>query len=238
MEEPHKEHPLWKRLIQPALRAIITTNDSPRQIAAGAALGVFVALTPTLGIQMIIALFLATLLRVSRIPAMAMVYITNPVTALPIYGACYWFGVRLCRFFGLPAGGGEAFQRFREALSAGADMSMFEHFWQICRTFAAFGLKLAVPLWLGAVLIGLAAAALTYPIALRIVEGHRVLRAQRLARKLQRKVREEDGGGSDPDAVDPIGEAETKEAPHESEPAPERRAGTDRVDPSSQDHAR
>ena len=73
----------------------VKIRGRPREIALGFALGVFIGVTPTMGIQMPIALFLAALLKWSKISAVFGVWITNPFTAPFIYGITYVVGAHL-----------------------------------------------------------------------------------------------------------------------------------------------
>ncbi len=54
-------------------------------IAGGLSLGLFVAFMPTVGFQMIIATFGAIYFKVNLPVALLVCWITNPVTAIPIY---------------------------------------------------------------------------------------------------------------------------------------------------------
>jgi uncharacterized protein (DUF2062 family) len=73
----------------------VRLHGSPRQIARGAALGFFVAMTPTMGIQTYIAILLAALFRISKVAAATTVWLTNPLTAPFIYGFNYMVGAKL-----------------------------------------------------------------------------------------------------------------------------------------------
>lgn len=70
----------------------MTLKSSPRKIALGFALGVFLAFTPTFGVQTILTLSLAALLRVNPISATVGVYVSNPLTVVPMYALCYKLG--------------------------------------------------------------------------------------------------------------------------------------------------
>jgi uncharacterized protein (DUF2062 family) len=59
------------------------------------ALGVFMGISPLLGLHTIGAFFIAWLLRLNRLVAIIGVYITNPWTIVPIYTFCIWVGARL-----------------------------------------------------------------------------------------------------------------------------------------------
>ena len=71
---------------------VLGFHGSPRQVARGMAIGVFVAFTPLLGLQMIVSAILATLTYSNRAAAIAAGWITNPFTALPIYLMTYRLG--------------------------------------------------------------------------------------------------------------------------------------------------
>jgi hypothetical protein len=70
-------------------------HGSPRQIAWGIALGIFVAMSPTMGIQMAIVIPLAAFFRISKLAAAAAVWVTNPATAPVIYWLNYKVGASL-----------------------------------------------------------------------------------------------------------------------------------------------
>ena len=83
----------YKKFVQP----IFTINDTPHSIALGVALGVFVALTPTMGAQMLIILVVGTLIKANRIIGVLLVWISNPVTIIPMYYGYYWLGGQVPR---------------------------------------------------------------------------------------------------------------------------------------------
>jgi uncharacterized protein (DUF2062 family) len=140
---------LRRRLIEP----ILGIEDTPTKLARGVAVGTFVALTPTMGGQMLIALGLAWLVRANKVAAVVMVWITNPLTVVPYYYGSYRLGLLLV---------GETpmtYASFRRHLPGG-DMG----FWEAVRAlFVAFGW----PLLLGALAIAIAATLPIYPCALR-----------------------------------------------------------------------
>jgi septum formation protein len=82
---------LYRRFIRP----IVTAHGTPHAVALGAAIGMFVALTPTIGIQMIVAAFIATLFGANRLVAVAMVWLSNPLDAVPLYWLDHFIGVKL-----------------------------------------------------------------------------------------------------------------------------------------------
>jgi len=78
---------------------ILHLNDSPHRIALGIAIGILVAWSPTIGIQTVIALALAFLLRANKFLAVTFVWISNPLTLIPIYYPNYLVGSVVISFF-------------------------------------------------------------------------------------------------------------------------------------------
>ena len=73
----------------------VKIKGQPREIALGFALGIFIGMTPTMGIQMPIAVLFAALFKWSKISAAVGVLITNPLTSPFIYGITYIVGAKL-----------------------------------------------------------------------------------------------------------------------------------------------
>jgi len=48
------------------------------------------------------------------------------------------------------------------------------------------GARLTFPLWTGCLLVGLLLGLVSYPIVLRLVKGHRLIQAQKRAKRLER----------------------------------------------------
>lgn len=67
-------------------------NGDPHYVAFGLAIGVFIAITPTIPFHTILAIALAILLKASKPAAILGVWISNPVTMVFLYIACYKAG--------------------------------------------------------------------------------------------------------------------------------------------------
>lgn len=87
---------------------LILLPESPHRIALGLAIGIFVALTPTVGVQMAAAVVLALILRGSKVAAAIGCWLTNPVT-MPVFYTAFFLIGRTVTHFGhgtrVPAGG-------------------------------------------------------------------------------------------------------------------------------------
>jgi len=135
---------------------LVRLRVEPDEIARGMALGLFVGMTPTFGVQMILALFFAFLLRQNKIAALIGVWNTNPVTAPFIYGVEYELGRAL---LGLPRPDASiefSFEAMRE-----------------------LGWLLASPLCLGSLVLGIPIALVGYALTLHFVP---VMRQWRIPR--------------------------------------------------------
>jgi len=121
----------------------IKIRGQPREIALGFALGVFIGMSPTMGIQMPLAVFLAAMLKWSKISAVFGVWITNPITSPFIYGLTYLVGAKL---LGLKA-----------IKTLPQDMT-----WSIVRELLKNAPVIFGALTIGGILIGLPLAVLSY----------------------------------------------------------------------------
>ena len=82
----------WEKLKDVVVHKILGLDDAPSRIAWGVFLGCVVAMTPTLGLQILLYVSLATLLRVNKLSGIPILFISNPFTAVPLYGFCWWVG--------------------------------------------------------------------------------------------------------------------------------------------------
>jgi len=80
------------KIFQMPYKRFLKIRGEPREIALGFALGLFVGITPTMGVQTIIAVFFAALFKWTKISAAIGVWISNPLTAPVIYSITYLFG--------------------------------------------------------------------------------------------------------------------------------------------------
>jgi uncharacterized protein (DUF2062 family) len=73
----------------------IRLHGSAEEIAWGSAVGLFVAMTPTMGLQMGMAVAVAAFFKINKVAAAATVWVTNPATAPVIYWVNYQLGAHL-----------------------------------------------------------------------------------------------------------------------------------------------
>ena len=76
-------------------RIIFQAKETPHQIAIAFALGVFMGISPLLGLHYIGALMLAWLFRLNKLVAVIGVSVNNPWTIVPISSFCAWVGAKM-----------------------------------------------------------------------------------------------------------------------------------------------
>lgn len=76
---------LWRRLNQIVVHNILHLDDTPHRIAWGVFIGAMIAFTPTLGIQIVLYIPIAALLRANKASGIPILFISNPLTAVPLY---------------------------------------------------------------------------------------------------------------------------------------------------------
>lgn len=142
-----------------SFRNILFLEGPPHKIAMGAAIGTFVAWTPTQGIQMSIAVPICLAVGANPMPAIPIIWLTNPFTAIPVYGFNYWVGWLLV--------GGPPVSTFVTILTDA--LRILEH--EGARAFLSRlwldGSDIFVTLWVGSLVVGAVLAVLAYAIVLR-----------------------------------------------------------------------
>lgn len=76
-------------------KSIFQVKDTPHRIAMAFAIGVFMGISPFLGLHYIGAFFIAWLFKLNKLVAMVGVSVNNPWTIVPISTFCVWVGAKL-----------------------------------------------------------------------------------------------------------------------------------------------
>jgi uncharacterized protein (DUF2062 family) len=76
-------------------RSIFRVKETPRRIALAFALGVFMGVSPLLGLHYVGAFALAWLFRLNKLVAIVGVSVNNPWTIVPISSFCVWTGAKM-----------------------------------------------------------------------------------------------------------------------------------------------
>jgi len=138
----------------------IRIRSTPPEMARGLFIGLFIAFTPTFGVQSVTAIFFAALFRGNKILAGLAPFVTNPLTMPLLYGGTYWVGSAV-----LQAPIDQAF----------LSQPSLRGLWEV-------GGDIFMALWVGGILVGLVVGLVGYFLALAF--GSRV--QKRLVRNRKR----------------------------------------------------
>lgn len=158
------------------LRWLISLRGSPEAIGRGVAIGFFVAFTPTVGFQLIAAVFLSTLLNANRLAAVLPVWITNPATIPFVFTFTYWVG----RFFWPGPPVSEVTRILYRTVRKLGTLDFWEIYDQFV-IFAAFSRNIFIPLIIGGALVGSTAGILAYFSSVTFLRRYRRGRLERKA---------------------------------------------------------
>jgi uncharacterized protein len=145
--------------IREQVSLLFLSDDSSRQIALGAAIGVFLAFSPFLGLHTIAAIALALFFRASRLAAVLGTLINNPVTMTFFY------------FFEIKLG----------SSILGLTLEIPHNLWKNISELFALGGKAFASIMTGFVIIGAVCAVLAYFITLGVANAIRSRRTDTTA---------------------------------------------------------
>lgn len=81
--------------ISKKIKALFTIKDTPEMIAQGFAIGSFIGMLPIPGLQVFVAYFFASVLKINKSAACIAVFNTNLITGPFIFAFNYWIGKTL-----------------------------------------------------------------------------------------------------------------------------------------------
>ncbi|MGB0678175.1 MAG: DUF2062 domain-containing protein [Polyangiales bacterium] len=153
---------------QKRCRALLVTHvlgleDTAHRIAWGVALGFWIAWTPTFGLQIMLYLALATLLRANKVSGIPMLFLSNPLTLLPLYYFAWRVGVTLLHGLHTSESAGSAqWQEVAAVVQAATSQAagwLRAAFW---RRLGSALLGVGGELWVGSLVVGGVNAVLGY----------------------------------------------------------------------------
>lgn len=161
-------------LLRRWLRNMVRLHGSPKQIALGFALGTFIGWMP-IGLQMIVAIVVATMVGANRIAAALATWFTNPFTSVFLGVLAWRLGRWVLRGLGIVA----------PATDEASVVHKLGEFWDLpWRAKLHWVAKGYGELWVGALILGLITGVASYFIVLKVVEVQRRLVAKRRAKRL------------------------------------------------------
>jgi uncharacterized protein len=148
----------WNRLV--------CLNDSPHAIALGLSLGIFVGFLPLMGVQMAVVLAFAIPFRkANKFSAIAGVWISNPVTVIPLYAFIYWVGTLFYRNEEVLS-----YPLFRERIT---DVLELDGFLDKTASFLGIGADLFIPMFIGGTFAGIIVGFIAYFISKKVIVYYR-----------------------------------------------------------------
>ncbi len=161
--------PSRRRLRMLYLRLVKQTG-TPESVARGVAIGFFVGLLIPMGGQIIVAVFLAFILKASKIPAMACTWISNPWTAIFIYPFQCYIGSKAI-------GGDLTIHSLNETIHGFLRAPSLQ-------AFRDLGSDIVVPFFVGGAMLAIPAALISYFAVLGMILSHRRRAAAKLSKRL------------------------------------------------------
>ncbi|AOX00906.1 hypothetical protein BJP34_16945 [Moorena producens PAL-8-15-08-1] len=125
---------------------LLRMQGKPEAIARGLACGVFAGFFPLFGLQLIIGILLAVLLRGNKIAATAGTWISNPLTYVPIFAFNFHVGEWLLNQDELANVSFQSWQEFRE-----------------------LGSEIVLTLFVGCFAVGLVCAVVSYWLSVKLI---------------------------------------------------------------------
>ncbi|HUV38394.1 MAG TPA: DUF2062 domain-containing protein, partial [Planctomycetota bacterium] len=136
---------------------LMMLDDTPHSIAMGVAVGLFVGLTPTVGVQMLLVVLVSLFIRCNRTVGCALVWLTNPLTMVPVYFFNYMVGTWVLRIQPVSI---EVFGH--KITDAFHHVYWHERLVAMVRAMGRLAIDVAGPMWLGSVVVSVVLAVPAY----------------------------------------------------------------------------
>lgn len=173
-------------------RKILGVQDTPHRIALGVFLGLLIGWTPTLGFQIVLYLAVATLLRANKVSGVPFVFISNPISAGPLYYFAWLVGAWLLNLGQPPASPAPV---TAEGVPT-TDVS--KSIWEIGFTELEFWTRLwhelaslGIELWFGSLVMGIVSGVPAYIFTHRAVRRARERAASEKQDEAEQRMAEE-----------------------------------------------
>ncbi len=159
-----------KDKINKFLRKVKKLNGDPHYVALGMAIGVFIAITPTIPFHTILAIALALLLKASKPAAILGVWVSNPVTVIFLYYACYKTGYL---FFDNPGQTFDSIKVLIHQLESNIEFSQKIH---LFNEFVKTQMKMFMIMNFGGIVLGVPGGAAAYIITKNFFSKYQEMR--------------------------------------------------------------
>jgi len=174
---------VYNRAYQQLVLPFLESYDPPARVALGASIGIFLGLTPTMGIQMYLVsmvwILCRYLLRVrfNLTIGVALVWVSNPITVVPIYFTFLITG----QYFQVWTGGDVipvsygAFQTEMLRLMAGSEVPWYQWIYYATEVLI---LEYGWPMLLGSMIFAVPISLFTYPFTYAMIRHYRRILAE------------------------------------------------------------
>jgi uncharacterized protein len=140
-------------------RRLLLFDETPERLALAFALGVFLSLTPLVGLHLVLGLAFAVLFGLNRVAVVSGLFLNNPWTIIPYYTMATYFGGWLMGFPKMPTL--PAFG-WAELAEPGFWRELMPHW------------RLIMPMALGSTILAVLCAAVSYPLVRFIIRRGRI----------------------------------------------------------------
>jgi len=172
----HHLHRYSRRARRFVFHSMLHADDPPHRIALGVAIGTFFTFTPFIGVQMVMVVGAAWLLRANKAVGVPLVWISNPATFVPIFYPCYLIGRTVLGWEGV---GKEWWKQLTKPPAGFAEATQF--YWN--RTMEVFS-----PLMLGCLMVGVPLSIFSYLCTRIIIERYRLRMAMKKPHRPRRRL--------------------------------------------------
>lgn len=156
---PHRY--IARRLKNWFIYRVLHVDDTPHRIALGVAIGIFITWTPSIPFQMILVVALSTLFGANKFVGVPFVWISNPLTLVPVYGPNYLVG---CWLLGSK---GEGFSALIDATKLSGNII------EVTKAFWGAIWQIFWELWLGSLVVAAILGIVTYVVMRRVIVAYR-----------------------------------------------------------------
>lgn len=158
------------RIFLRAYYRFVKIHGQPREIALGFSLGIFIAMSPFMGLHMATAVCLAALFKWNKISAAVGAWLSNPLTIPVIYSTTWFIGSKIT--------GVTLTKSLPQTLSVNDGLAFLLKTPAILATFT-----------LGGIIVGIPVAVIGYYVAFGLVQKYQKgVREKLIVRKARRKM--------------------------------------------------
>lgn len=175
------------------LRLVGRAAGSSHAVALGISIGFLIGWLPFIGTQTPIALLLCHIFRANRVVTLIPVWLTNPVTFVPVSTVNYWVGWKLAG--GPPLSDIVAVFKKMVAVPVGGTgegwlASWWNGIWSGIGDLLAMGWEMLLPFCLGSLIVGLTLAVVFYFLTRKFVDSFREAMQKKKHQNRERRRRD------------------------------------------------